>query len=153
MCIIHTERPTHCCSCHLKYDEKRKKKHTHSWYFRDLYAIIYYILCSVQENDSEKRYIAGLLVSLVFFSFAFFSILCVVFLSSCLHFHCVYICLCAISHWCVGVFELVCRCQHQCGLERDGNESVREKAKEVYICLKVQWKMLSVLMACAKVRS
>lgn len=58
-----SERPAHCCSCHLKYDEKRRKKaHTHSWYFRDLYAIIYYILCSVQENDSEKRYIAGLLV-------------------------------------------------------------------------------------------
>lgn len=42
--------------------EKKEKTHTHSWYFRDLYAIIYYILCSVQENDSEKRYIAGLLV-------------------------------------------------------------------------------------------
>lgn len=29
-----------------------------SWYFSDLYAIIYYIFSVVQENDSKRRYIA-----------------------------------------------------------------------------------------------
>lgn len=25
LCVCYKERPAHCCSCHLKYDEKRKK--------------------------------------------------------------------------------------------------------------------------------
>lgn len=25
-----SQRPAHCCSCHLKYDEKRRKKRTHT---------------------------------------------------------------------------------------------------------------------------
>lgn len=93
VCCCYMERPAHCCSCHLKYDEKtrrRKKRNAHSWYFRDLYAIIYYILCCSGKRSWKTIYI---LLGLLFFSSSLLSGCILIVLPS------LYLCVCLLCNF------------------------------------------------------